>query len=94
MPSNGSRRTITAEKVGLDSTRLRPTRARTDDPDLAGGSEIIRLANSRGAVQTYYVTYGCSQKTRREPAAGSHAPVDVGMRGVPPPLPDLRDGSL
>ncbi|MDN3029742.1 hypothetical protein [Streptomyces sp. S.PB5] len=29
--------------------------------DLAGDSEIIRLANSWGAVQAYYVLYGCAQ---------------------------------
>ncbi|MFE9132149.1 hypothetical protein ACFYOF_43220 [Streptomyces sp. NPDC007148] len=29
--------------------------------ELAGDSEIIRLANSWGAVQTYYVLYGCAQ---------------------------------
>ncbi|MFC8176678.1 hypothetical protein [Streptomyces sp. NPDC057325] len=29
--------------------------------ELAGDSEIIRLANSWGAVQAYYVLYGCAQ---------------------------------
>ncbi|WP_143675229.1 hypothetical protein [Streptomyces sp. JV178] len=70
VPGNWSRRTITAEEIGLDSR--------------CGVTPWPRLANSWGTAQTYYAMYGCAQAlTVAEGGTHPHARAELlqGGRG-------------